>query len=80
MAQSVERLTLGFGSGHDLRAMRSSPASGLRFSLPLLLSLLLVHSLSLSKINKSSKKIVSISQTVMRTNEMMCEKHWHINT
>ena len=28
MAQSVKRLTLGFGSGHDLRAVRSSPTSG----------------------------------------------------
>ena len=28
MAQSVEYLTLDFGSGHDLRVVRSSPASG----------------------------------------------------
>jgi len=28
VAQSVRHLTLDFGSGHDLRVMRSSPASG----------------------------------------------------
>ena len=28
VAQSVERPTLGFGSGHDLRVMRSNPRSG----------------------------------------------------
>ena len=28
VAQSVKQLTLGFGSGRDLRVMRSSPASG----------------------------------------------------
>ena len=28
MAQLVEQLTLGFGSGHDPRVMGSSPASG----------------------------------------------------
>ena len=28
MAQSVEHLTLGFGSGHDLRVVGSSPELG----------------------------------------------------
>ena len=28
VAQSVKYMTLDFGSGHDLRVMRSSPASG----------------------------------------------------
>ena len=28
MAQSVESPTLGFGSGHDLRVVRLSPALG----------------------------------------------------
>ena len=28
VAQSVEHPTLGFGSGHDLGVVRSSPASG----------------------------------------------------
>ena len=28
VAQSVKHLTLDFGSGHDLRVVRSSPASG----------------------------------------------------
>ena len=28
MAQSVERLTLDFGSGHDLTVVRPSPESG----------------------------------------------------
>ena len=28
VAQSVERLTLDFGSGHDSRAVRSSPTLG----------------------------------------------------
>lgn len=28
MAQSVEQLTLGFDSSHDLRVMRPSPKSG----------------------------------------------------
>ena len=28
MAQSVKQLTLDFGSGHDLRVVRSSPMSG----------------------------------------------------
>ena len=28
MAESVEQLTLDFASGHDLKVMRSSPASG----------------------------------------------------
>ena len=28
VAQSVEHLTLDFGSGHDLRVVRSSPLSG----------------------------------------------------
>ena len=30
MVQSVEHLTLGFGSAHDLRVMRSSPTSSLK--------------------------------------------------
>ena len=29
MVQSVKHLTLGFGSGHDLRVVRSSPHGGL---------------------------------------------------
>ena len=32
VAQLVGHLTLGFGSGHDLRVMRLSPASGFPFS------------------------------------------------
>ena len=32
VAQSVEQLTLGFGSGHDPRVLRLSPASGPMFS------------------------------------------------
>ena len=32
VAQSVELLTLGFGSGHDPKVMRSSPASGSELS------------------------------------------------
>ena len=32
MAQSVEGLTLGFGSGPDLRVVRSSPALGTMLS------------------------------------------------
>ena len=32
MAQSVEHLTLDFGSGHDPRVMGSSPASGSELS------------------------------------------------
>ena len=66
MAQYVKCLTLGFGSGHDLRAGGSSPALALRVespgdypSLPLPLSLLLLK-LSLSKINKIFKIYVFI--------------------
>ena len=33
VAQLVERLTLDFGSGHDLSAMNLSPASGSALSL-----------------------------------------------
>ena len=32
VAQSVTRLTLGFGSGHDLMVIKSSPALGSEFS------------------------------------------------
>ena len=57
MAQSIKHLTLDFGSGHDLKVMRSSPMSGsalggggplenLSFPLPLPLTLL-VTTLSL---------------------------------
>ena len=60
MAQWVEHLTLGFGSGHDLGVVGLSPVSGSVLSLqsageslplPLLLPLLMLF-LSLSKINK----------------------------
>ena len=33
MAQFVKLVTLGFGSGHDLRVVRSSPASGSMLSM-----------------------------------------------
>jgi len=33
VAQSVEHLTLDFGSCHDLRVVRSSPASGSALSM-----------------------------------------------
>ena len=72
MAQSVEHLTLGFGSGHDLRVLGSSSTSGSRLStvsvpLPLLLPTLLLSpfassylsisvSLSLSQIKKQKKR------------------------
>lgn len=44
-AQSAKRLTLCFGSGHDLRIMRSSPTSG--SALALSVSLLEILSLPL---------------------------------
>jgi len=59
-AQSIEPLTLGFGSGHDLRVVRSSPTLGSTLSTELAsdsLSLLLplpLPLLSLSKINKQN--------------------------
>ena len=65
MAESVGQLTLGFGSGHGLRVLGSSPTSGSAFSrvgvevllgilsLSLPPSLSLSLSLSLSQINKS---------------------------
>ena len=69
MAQLFKCLTLDFSSGHGLRVMRSSPASGtmlmervcLKFSLLSLcpyslLTLAHVLSLSLSKMNKFFKK------------------------
>ena len=61
MAQLGKHLTLGFGSGHDLRVARSSPTLGSVLSevsawdslpLPLPLPLVLSLSLSLSQINK----------------------------
>ena len=33
MAQSIKYLNLGFGSGHDLRVLRLSPASGFSLSM-----------------------------------------------
>ena len=54
MVQSVECPTLGFGSGHDLRFVRSSPTSGSVFrgeSVEILLLSLPFLSLSLSQIN-----------------------------
>ena len=58
VGQSVKLLTLGFGSGHDLTVMGSSPtsccalstehAACLRFSPPLFAPPLLARSLSLS--------------------------------
>ena len=64
MAQSVERLTFDFGSGHDLRVVELRPALGSVLmawillgilSLPLSLSLSCSCFLSL-KINKHLKK------------------------
>ena len=62
MAQSVERPTLGFSSGHDLTVMSSSPALGPALPVRSLLAILspslyappaLARSLSLShKLNK----------------------------
>lgn len=49
MAQRVKHLNLGFGSGQDLRVVRSSPTSGSM----LCRDLLEIHSLSLS-LNPSS--------------------------
>ena len=68
MAQLVKRLTLDFGSGHDLKVLEFEPHIGLctdraepawdslslPLSLPLLLTLELLLSLSL-KINKLKK-------------------------
>ena len=58
MAQPVEPLTLGFGSGHGLKVLGSSPAwgSALRQSLPQIFSPSSSLSLSLSQINKILKK------------------------
>ena len=61
VALSVERLTLNFGSDHDLTAKSGSAPTargllGLLPSLPLSLTLVHVPALSLSKIRKLKKK------------------------
>ena len=80
MAQSVGDLTLDFGSGHDLRVMGSSPASGsvlpaqslvgiLSVSLSLSPPPLLVLSLSLKSkyVNSRRKKRICEICTVFQT-------------
>ena len=59
VAQSVEHLTLGFGSGDDLIGVKSSPAWGSMLSVESAWDSLspfapLSHSCSLSKIKKKS--------------------------
>ena len=72
MAQSVKRLTLGFGSGHDLTVRGSGSASGSALAVQSLLGIL---SLLLSlpflclcfyslKINKIFKKLKHLEENV----------------
>ena len=58
MAQSVKRRTLDFGSGHDLMAVRSSPASG---SVLIAWNLLWILSLSLSLPLSASMRVHTFS-------------------
>ena len=46
VAHSVELLTLDFGSGHDIRVVRSSPTSGLCWAWSLLRFSLSLHSIN----------------------------------
>ena len=55
MAQFVKHVTLGFGSGHDLRVVRLSPMSGSMLSVESTwdsLPLLHAHTHALSNYNK----------------------------
>ena len=66
MVQSVNYLALGFGSGHDLEVLRSSPSLGSALSEVSARDALpstppsLTYTLSLSQINKPLKKSIPV--------------------